>query len=341
MLELLLERGADAETVPSHLTFALHHMMDHVRPPAAFAPRMLLIAPKLRTQIVMLLIAHGADANKVGIDPSFGMEMATGLEMCARRGRVDAVKFLLENGARADDRLNGPKALVACMYGPVRPNTKYIYVDPFAARADHMGVARLLLVHGCDPTRVVDKKIDPLRHAPDFIDTSRDSGSTVRCIARSRGDFQEFAELFDEHPRVQKKLARRRCGNCQGEAPLVVSPFQLCAGCESVSYCSRDCQKAHWRRTHRLTCKFFRKAKSVDRKFLGLAKAVDDFAISNPQIPGVELNFTNSQTGEVAIAHRDYMNPESTRDAITAFMASWATGAGYAGSFVRDPNGDV
>ena len=124
VLELLLERGADAETVPSHLTFALHHMMDHVRPPAAFAPRMLLIAPKLRTQIVMLLIAHGADANKVGIDPSFGMEMATGLEMCARRGRVDAVKFLLENGARADDRLNGPKALVACMYGPVRPNEK-------------------------------------------------------------------------------------------------------------------------------------------------------------------------------------------------------------------------
>ena len=291
----------------------------------------------------MLLIAHGADPNKVGIDPGFGMEMATGLEMCARRGRIDAVKFLLKNGARADDRLNGPKALVACMYALSAPPhlNRFFWEDQFAFCADHMGVARLLLVHGCDPTRVVDKKVDTLRHPPTFIDTSRDSGSTVRCISRARGDFHEFAELFDEHPRVQKKLARRRCGNCQGEAPLVVSPFQLCAGCESVSYCSRDCQKAHWRRTHRLTCKFFRKAKSVDRKFLGLAKAVDDFAISNPQIPGVELNFTNSQTGEVAIAHRDYMNPESTRDAITAFMASWATGAGYAGSFVRDPNGDV
>ena len=69
----------------------------------------------------MLLIAHGANPNKVGIDPGFGMEMATGLEMCARLGRVDAVKFLLENGARADDRLNGPKALVACMYALSAP----------------------------------------------------------------------------------------------------------------------------------------------------------------------------------------------------------------------------
>jgi hypothetical protein len=288
------------------------------------------------TQIVMLLIAHGADANKVGIDPGFGMEMATGLEMCARRGRIDAVKFLLENGARTDDRLNGPKALVACMYGPVRPNPKYgIYVDPFTCRADHMGVARLLLAHGCDPTRVVDKKVDTLRHPPTFIDTSRDSGSTVRCISRARGDFFEFAELFDEHPRVQKKLARRRCGNCRGEAPLVVPAFQLCAGCESVSYCSRDCQKAHWRRTHRSTCKFFRKAKSVARdNLLGLAKAVDDFAISNPQIPEVQMVITDEDGGhrEVAIAHRystrvTYVNAESTADAFTAFTASWATGA--------------
>lgn len=325
MLELLLERGADAETVPDHFTLALHRMLDKVRPPASFAPK----KAKCRTRIVMLLIAHGANPNKVGIDPGFGMEMATGLEMCARLGRVDAVKFLLENGARADDRLNGPKALVACMYALSAPanSNKFFWEDPFACRADHMGVARLLLAHGCDPTRVVDKKVDPKRHAPDFIDTSRDSGSTVRCIARSRGDFQEFAELFDEHPRVQKKLARRRCGNCRGEAPLVVPAFQLCAGCESVAYCSRSCQKAHWRRSHRLTCKFFRKVKSVARdKLLGLAKAVDDFAISNPQIPGVKLNF--SQTGEVAILHRDYMNLESTRDAITAFMASWAAGAG-------------
>ena len=37
------------------------------------------------------------------------------------------------------------------------------------------------------------------------------------------------------------------------------------------------------------------------------------------------------------------MNTESTRDAITAFMASWAAGAGYTGSLVPDeePNGDV
>ncbi|MBX9706219.1 MAG: zinc finger MYND domain-containing protein, partial [Gammaproteobacteria bacterium] len=48
-------------------------------------------------------------------------------------------------------------------------------------------------------------------------------------------------------------------------APLPISPKQLCAGCgknaslrcggcHTVSYCSKDCQTAHWP-THRLSCK--------------------------------------------------------------------------------------
>ncbi|KAG9569937.1 hypothetical protein KCU71_g1778, partial [Aureobasidium melanogenum] len=43
------------------------------------------------------------------------------------------------------------------------------------------------------------------------------------------------------------------CANCASVA-LAGSPYQRCAGCKQVSYCSKDCQKMHWKH-HKTFCK--------------------------------------------------------------------------------------
>ena len=43
------------------------------------------------------------------------------------------------------------------------------------------------------------------------------------------------------------------CANCASTAP-VGKPYQRCAGCKQASYCSKDCQKEHWKQ-HKRTCK--------------------------------------------------------------------------------------
>jgi hypothetical protein len=70
----------------------------------------------------------------------------------------------------------------------------------------------------------------------------------------------EFVELFEADPRVQRRESRRTCAYCEGVASCVQPPFQVCAGCRCVRYCSRDCQKAHWRSGHRADCRASRKS---------------------------------------------------------------------------------
>ena len=117
----------------------------------------------------------------------------TPIRYVATEGRVDVLKLLLANGARVNGS-EGALALIASMC----PGFSLRHCRPrgesgFIA-CDHLGVARLLLQSGADPTRIVD-------HA------------TPLCVARSRGDFCDFAKLFESDPRVQRALARRRCAN--------------------------------------------------------------------------------------------------------------------------------
>jgi len=56
------------------------------------------------------------------------------------------------------------------------------------------------------------------------------------------------------YPHLQRAELRRTCANCEVVASVDASPYQICAGCQRVSYCSKACQKAHWRSTHRREC---------------------------------------------------------------------------------------
>ena len=110
--------------------------------------------------------------------------------------------------------------------------------------ADYLEVARVLLRYGADPTLVCEL-----------------DASTPLDLARSRGgDCAHLVQLFEKHPRVlRRECIRRTCAYCEGVASCVQPPFQVCAGCQWVRYCSRDCQKAHWRSGHRAECLAARK----------------------------------------------------------------------------------
>ena len=75
----------------------------------------------------------------------------------------------------------------------------------------------------------------------------------------SASQWVELQQLFIQalqmaYPHLQRAELRRTCANCKVVASVDASPYQICAGCQRVSYCSKACQKAHWRSTHRREC---------------------------------------------------------------------------------------
>ena len=76
---------------------------------------------------------------------------------------------------------------------------------------DYLGVARVLLRYGADPTLVC----------------GRDAQTTLDAARSRGGDLMEFVELFEADPRVQRRESRRTCAYCEGVASCVQPPFQL------------------------------------------------------------------------------------------------------------------
>ncbi len=41
-----------------------------------------------------------------------------------------------------------------------------------------------------------------------------------------------------------------RCFSCQEESDSLL----LCASCQQAKYCSKECQKKHWKKQHKMEC---------------------------------------------------------------------------------------
>jgi hypothetical protein len=52
------------------------------------------------------------------------------------------------------------------------------------------------------------------------------------------------------------------CAHCGGRG---VERFQVCASCDTVRYCNRDCQRAHWP-AHRGKCRALKEAKEAQQQ---------------------------------------------------------------------------
>ena len=83
--------------------------------------------------------------------------------------------------------------------------------------------------------------------------TAAAAGLNWEKLARDRDEHNEAMAALGV-PKIpgppERKLASRpECSLCG--AP---SAANSCAGCQMVSYCSRDCQKSHWKSGHRNEC---------------------------------------------------------------------------------------
>ena len=141
----------------------------------------------------------------------------------AAEGLPRVVELFLGLGAQVDGVMSGRTALLR---------------SSFFGAGKQLKVAKLLLAHGADPTYVSPDVWTPLE------------------AARARGGKDEMVELLLAQPRVRRALRKRTCAYCEGEGSIVQPPFQVCGGCMSRRYCSRDCQKAAWRSGHRAECIF-------------------------------------------------------------------------------------
>merc|ERR1712098_742403 len=69
---------------------------------------------------------------------------------------------------------------------------------------------------------------------------------------------EEMFKLVAKHPReikhwIESVRALLRCANCE-KLEKSLKEFKKCLGCNSVYYCSKDCQRAHWP-SHKNICK--------------------------------------------------------------------------------------
>ena len=146
-------------------------------------------------------------------DPSCEIEEWSPLIAAAQIGRRRLVELFFRVGAEPDQIVRGHTALFATLHWP----------HPRERDADYLGVAQLLLAAGADPT------------AGSWLSGSY---TTPLDLARWRGDFLEFVELFEADPRVRRAERRRTCAYCGGVGSLIQPRFQVCGGCQRCKYCA-------------------------------------------------------------------------------------------------------
>ena len=86
--------------------------------------------------------------------------------------------------------------------------------------------------------------LEPVANIPNWLERAIDY-TTPFPKAQSREACKE------KTPSVEP--AKRVCAHCQ-KLPEPVSVLLQCSGCKAVSYCDRNCQKAHWK-AHKVQCR--------------------------------------------------------------------------------------
>jgi hypothetical protein len=67
-------------------------------------------------------------------------------------------------------------------------------------------------------------------------------------------------EMFEHDKKMQAESARAAarhdtpCTGCGASRAEGAPAFKRCAACQAVAYCTRECQKAHWKKAHKRDC---------------------------------------------------------------------------------------
>jgi len=124
-------------------------------------------------------------------------------------------------------------------------------------------------------------RIGHRRHSFIMTRNRNNNGGTHRpnsgqSITISQGVTSEWIKSFYQNYDCSKH--RAACAACQKREPFDGDEFSSCAGCQVSVYCSRECQKAHWK-DHKEFCQanrcteensHFKKALRNMKKFQGL-----------------------------------------------------------------------
>lgn len=94
-------------------------------------------------------------------------------------------------------------------------------------------------------------------HKTSIHTTDMDNVSPLK-MSIGGGSVNNAAKLVNDVARKEGNTARKakkqmKCASCQKE--LGVNGGSWCSRCKSVSYCGRECQKAHWTAGHKKECK--------------------------------------------------------------------------------------
>jgi hypothetical protein len=79
--------------------------------------------------------------------------------------------------------------------------------------------------------------------------------STSTLVIRSQSIVQMPGTMPEEKYKKDSTLTGKICGNCfASKGSASARELSACSRCSLVVYCSRDCQRAHWKINHKLYC---------------------------------------------------------------------------------------
>ena len=73
----------------------------------------------------------------------------------------------------------------------------------------------------------------------------------VKCGGLSVEQLDDLNELVPPH--IQEELKKGQCSGC-GHARRLQEKFRACSRCNVTRYCSKECQKKHWKEGHKKEC---------------------------------------------------------------------------------------
>jgi len=92
------------------------------------------------------------------------------------------------------------------------------------------------------------------------------------------------------------------CHNCLQRATTPEVPLKACANCSKAWYCSKNCQKQHWKAFHKQECKALREAKAIS-DMDPLEKAFEKWIKKNTQaMVGISNPFSEANDIQKLVA---------------------------------------